>query len=557
MSENNRNRSPEEQAAQSIYGAAKDIKQGVDAAKKSAEAAKKAKEAAEAAKTAKDIAKAAEGAGRAAAGDVVGGTVDILSSIGTILKVCGIIIAVFVIPAICIFSSLSNILVEKIDGKDVREPIEVYNECVEYLDDAFVIALKEKVKEVKAVVKADEPNYREGENGIIEVNNADYDYVKYEIFINGKSIDTFESNLRSEIKTFNIYYPIFVTGFTTRLGDDQPSALTTFLNRAKEIIVGFFRFLFSWKPDVNNTADVDVGADFNLFDLSSKELGKTYGNPKYTKDTTFYFKPLAPYVKTERFETITVDDEENPTRILRIVRYDFVIEFNEISNIMTRFIINNAETSEEEKMQALQLASDITYVLVNALGLDEAEYSTSIDDFGMIDSGEYSSSFKVNVSDFEKAPAFSGYRNPLTKPWGWVGQPFVISSGFGRRIDPFNMSSSFHNGVDITGTSANPINGTPVKAAGNGYVAVVTRNSIYGNQIYIAHKNNTYTMYAHLSSVNVRAGQTVNAGDVIGAVGTTGRSTGPHLHLTVIKCTISGKDATSTYVNPIGTIPSN
>lgn len=102
------------------------------------------------------------------------------------------------------------------------------------------------------------------------------------------------------------------------------------------------------------------------------------------------------------------------------------------------------------------------------------------------------------------------------------------TSGFGWRVHPITGVSTQHRGADI----ANSI-GTPVVAAGDGVVSRAQSHSSYGNHIMITHVINgqTYTtVYAHLSSMNVSAGQHVSKGELIGKMGNTGRSTGPHLH---------------------------
>ena len=95
----------------------------------------------------------------------------------------------------------------------------------------------------------------------------------------------------------------------------------------------------------------------------------------------------------------------------------------------------------------------------------------------------------------------------------------------------------YHGAVDISGGG---ISGTPVYAVADGYVVTSTAkvNSSghyisYGNYVLIAHYNGLYTLYAHMSSRNVSSGQTVKQGQVIGTVGSTGNSTGPHLHFEV------------------------
>ncbi|GAD48967.1 peptidase M23 family protein [Caenibius tardaugens NBRC 16725] len=104
----------------------------------------------------------------------------------------------------------------------------------------------------------------------------------------------------------------------------------------------------------------------------------------------------------------------------------------------------------------------------------------------------------------------------------------MISSGFGYRRDPFAGHAALHSGLDFRG----PI-GSPIYAAATGKVIFAGVKNGYGNVIEISHGNGLVTLYAHMSAFHARPGQDVQAGDIIGAIGNTGRSTGPHLHFEV------------------------
>lgn len=104
----------------------------------------------------------------------------------------------------------------------------------------------------------------------------------------------------------------------------------------------------------------------------------------------------------------------------------------------------------------------------------------------------------------------------------------MISSGFGYRRDPFAGHAALHSGLDFRG----PI-GSPIYAAATGKVIFAGVKNGYGNVIEISHGNGLVTLYAHMSAFHARPGQDVEAGAIIGAIGNTGRSTGPHLHFEV------------------------
>jgi murein DD-endopeptidase MepM/ murein hydrolase activator NlpD len=106
-----------------------------------------------------------------------------------------------------------------------------------------------------------------------------------------------------------------------------------------------------------------------------------------------------------------------------------------------------------------------------------------------------------------------------------------MASGYGYRTDPFTKKRRFHYGMDFSARK-----GTPIYATGNGIVKRAdNRSSGYGKHIRIDHGFGYISLYAHLSKYNVRRGQRVKRGDIIGYVGNTGRSVGPHLHYEIFK----------------------
>lgn len=133
-------------------------------------------------------------------------------------------------------------------------------------------------------------------------------------------------------------------------------------------------------------------------------------------------------------------------------------------------------------------------------------------------------------SDPGPAPKGNGQ---FVKP---VNGPIV--SGFGSRVHPVYGTVRMHQGIDISAGS-----GTPIRAAGDGVVVSAGWNGGYGNCTIIDHGNGLATLYGHQSSLGVSAGQTVKTNEVIGYVGSTGLSTGPHLHWEV--------RANGTPVNPM------
>ena len=111
---------------------------------------------------------------------------------------------------------------------------------------------------------------------------------------------------------------------------------------------------------------------------------------------------------------------------------------------------------------------------------------------------------------------------PVRKP---VMGELDVSSGFGVRVDPFIRAPAMHTGIDFRGET-----GDPARATADGTVTVAGWQGGYGKMVEIDHGYGFTTRYGHLSDITVKVGQRVRAGHIVGKVGSTGRSTGPHLH---------------------------
>ena len=161
-----------------------------------------------------------------------------------------------------------------------------------------------------------------------------------------------------------------------------------------------------------------------------------------------------------------------------------------------------------ETATATQITGAVDTQSVAATG--DREFQQLFASWKSIDTGGIASSGQVSV--------------PSSSPL----QGFVMTSDYGMRTHPVLGGRRNHKGIDHAAPS-----GTPVYASADGYVTKAEPFSSYGNYIQIEHGGDFQTRYAHLSGYAVAAGQQVRKGDLIGYVGTTGRSTGPHLHYEV------------------------
>lgn len=139
----------------------------------------------------------------------------------------------------------------------------------------------------------------------------------------------------------------------------------------------------------------------------------------------------------------------------------------------------------------------------------------------------------------DKLLALNNLENLLSElPQTLPAADYYISSSFGLRKDPMNGRRAFHKGVDLAGWHK-----TEIFAPADATVLRAGRNGGYGNFIELQHKNGFVTRFGHLNKIKVKKGQTVNKDDVIGLMGSTGRSTSTHLHYEVL---VNGK-----HVNPV------
>jgi murein DD-endopeptidase MepM/ murein hydrolase activator NlpD len=195
------------------------------------------------------------------------------------------------------------------------------------------------------------------------------------------------------------------------------------------------------------------------------------------------------------------------------------------------------QVARERELQAASLSSlagevSQLYGLKNEPLLDEPAQSKSIQEF----------SHSLNRFYELRDTALRGNPNLFGLPHGesfgdWLtmaGMPSLwpvegrVTGSFGERIDPFNGEGAFHNGMDISTTY-----GEPVRAAADGSVVFADLMNGYGRVIIVEHNHGVSTRYGHLSGFAVTDGQTVRRGEVIGYVGRSGRTTGPHLHYEV------------------------
>ncbi len=210
--------------------------------------------------------------------------------------------------------------------------------------------------------------------------------------------------------------------------------------------------------------------------------------------------------------------------------------------------ITTSRNAVEAKTNSLNSTKSAKQSKVNSLSAKEKELQATMDKFtadikkAQKEIDEAVKKANQSSGGNQYVGSFSGTLSwPIsTSSWCWN----YISSGYGRRTSPTAGASTNHKALDIA-VGYN----TTVYAPADGYVVIASRQSGYGNFIMIKHSNNLYTCYGHLNSYKVSAGQTVKRGQAIALSGSTGVSTGPHLHWEV-----RTSSSYSSRVNPLNYI---
>jgi murein DD-endopeptidase MepM/ murein hydrolase activator NlpD len=224
--------------------------------------------------------------------------------------------------------------------------------------------------------------------------------------------------------------------------------------------------------------------------------------------------------------------------LLKVSRYN---ELRTEKDQLKNYSRNLEQVAKERDVQVASLGSiagevsalyglkqEPTLVTATAEQIHDAEVNSSLDQLHALRTSALTGATMVGLTMglTRNATTADWFRaNAAPNLWPVEGQ---ITGSFGERIDPFNGEGAFHSGVDI-GSSY----GHPIIAPADGVVTFTDQLGGYGKAIMIDHGNGISTRYGHLSGYAVTAGQAVHRGDVIGYVGASGRSTGPHLHYEV------------------------
>lgn len=289
----------------------------------------------------------------------------------------------------------------------------------------------------------------------------------------------------------------------------------------------------------NFTGPVNMGVNF---DTETENL--KIAMSKFAMDSSYEYVDENGNVLTEDGRIISVDS----LGIGKPVSFrDYKIKTGDtISSIAVKFGLTNISTliavNNIENVRAIRAGQQIK--IPNQDGLNHkvlkgeslnslsVKYRVSVEE--ILDANELSGE-QLTIGQNLFIPGARLDSSSLKKALGElfsnpIKAQYRISSHFGKRADPFTGVSSFHTGVDFACPT-----GTPIGATMGGKVVYVGWSNIFGNYVIINHGNGYQSLYGHLSKILCRSNQEVSQGTKIGLVGSTGYSTGPHLHFTVYK----------------------
>jgi murein DD-endopeptidase MepM/ murein hydrolase activator NlpD len=280
-------------------------------------------------------------------------------------------------------------------------------------------------------------------------------------------------------------------------------------------------------PDAAATGSVKGSARRS----GSAPEANSYGTPKPSpiNDTAIF---VAPPDREARLESRTpANTTQQPVRLAKAdgVGSELVRLESSLNHVESRQMaeLNSVEDHMESRVRRMRgIFSD--------LGLNMARMEAATPHAGMggpyvpfklrADAGPFERQlYRVNVTQAQidllnRTLALVPYRKPV------VGE-VEFTSGFGVRVDPFIGRPAMHTGLDFRASM-----GDPARATANGKVVSAGWAGGYGQMVEIDHGNGLSTRYGHLSKIDVKVGQIIKIGQIVGAVGSTGRSTGPHLH---------------------------
>lgn len=407
----------------------------------------------------------------------------------------------------CIFLLLiiliiSNINVFAEDSDSIKEEINSNNNKIEELED--------EVDSIKEQIEIENDELLTIENEIVEKNNLLND-TKVKIEEYQSSIDSVQleiDNINSEI--------IKIQGEV----EDKNT-------RIEELKIEQIELQELSKNRIRSYYKEDVSKQFLYMIIKSENIFDIFNN--FNKITKIMRVDRDLITKTEENEKELVKEtNELNIKIVEMNEKQEVVNQRKNDLLLAQKEYLAIKEKEEEQIMELQYLQDDKEYLISALEDKEQSINDSIDSL-LAYNYELQAKLDNIFQDINNSGSNNDIVDTLPESSGFL-RPVngVITSHFGPRINPVTGEAGYHNGIDYANDT-----GTPILASKSGVVVYSGWISGYGNTIILDHGSGVQTLYAHANSLTVNYGQAVNQGDEVAKVGSTGMSTGPHLHFEI------------------------
>lgn len=276
------------------------------------------------------------------------------------------------------------------------------------------------------------------------------------------------------------------------------------------------------------TFDYALEAEIQIMEEAMRNLVLDDTTVDYTDDGTLSAVTNFSFTNPVSYQEYTVKSGDNISSISK--KYG-------LTNISTLISVNNISNAKQLRVgQKLKIPSidGIIHTVNAGETLEGISAKYNCDYSAILDVNDMTSSL-LQKGERIFIPGKALDQSSLKKALGElfikpIAGAYRLTSPYGYRADPFTGVRSFHTGIDMAIAT-----GTPIRAAMDGKIATAGWNNVYGNYVIITHDNGYQTLYAHMQKYIVATGQKVTQGSTIGYVGSTGYSTGPHLHFSVYK----------------------
>lgn len=390
------------------------------------------------------------------------------------------------------------------------------------------------------------------------------------MFFVKKSIVRIVCGVTALVLAFSVSVPSFATTIEeaeakkketeNKLADTQQilSDLETLKSDADAYIVAMDQQLNAIMASIVDTQNkkaakqAEIDATQQRLDAKKAEIAEQYATMK--KRIQFMFENGNTFYMELFFESENISDMLNKAEyISEIETYDRNMlnkmeeTQKEIEDEQSKLLVEKSELEQLEYKQQQEQASVETLIANKNAEIENYKSQIATTEQAIAQQQKELQEEQALVDEMRRieaeraAAAAAGRKSSYTgtpaEGFIWPLSSHNITSDYGTRTDPIDGSTSYHNGVDIGAPS-----GSEIYAVADGQVAWSYYSSTAGNWIGIDHGGDIYSVYMHCSVSYVKEGDIVKQGDVIGLVGSTGRSTGPHLHLSI--------RAGGQYVNP-------